>query len=204
MPEVPEDPQVPETRTPTPAGELARTVVFAAFIAVLGIFPGFYFGGAAVPIVLQNMGPLLAGSILGPRRAGASALLFLVLVVIGLPLLSGGRGGIAAFAGPSGGFLIGWVLSAVVVGLVVRGFRRRPNLPVLLLANFAGVVADYVVGIPYWAGITGDLPTAAVQSLVFLPGDAIKLVLVSLIAVAVHRAVPNSLTGYRTPARTKG
>ena len=185
---------MPGQRT-APATELARTVVFAAFIAVLGLFPGFYLGGAAVPVVLQNMGPLLAGSILGARRGGASVLLFLGLVVIGLPLLSGGRGGIAPFAGPSGGFLLGWLLSAFVVGLIVQRATPRPGLAVLLLANLAGVAVDYLIGIPYWAAFTGDLGAAAVQSLVFVPGDAVKLVLVSLVAVAVHRALPASLSG---------
>lgn len=179
-------------RAVAPAADLARTVVFAAFIAVLGIFPGLHW--AAVPIVLQNAGPMLAGSVLGARRGGASVLLFLALVALGLPLLSGGRGGVAPFVGASGGFMIGWVVAAVVVGLVVAAFRRRPTVPILLLANVAGVFADYLVGIPYWGIMTGDLPSAAAQSLVFLPGDAIKLVLVSLVAAAVHRAVPG-LTG---------
>lgn len=185
----------PERPGAAAPAELARTVVFAAFVAVLGIFPGLYLGGAAVPVVLQNTGPLLAGSILGPRRGGAAILLFLLMVLIGLPLLSGGRGGAAAFAGPTGGFLLGWLLSAVVVGLVVRAFRRRPTLPVLLLANLAGVLVDYAVGIPYWAAFTGDLPTAALQSLAFAPGDVVKIALVAVVAVAVHRAVPASLTG---------
>lgn len=181
--------------TPTaPAANLARTVVFAAFIAILGLFPGFYLGAAAVPIVLQNMGPLLAGSILGARRGTSAVLLFLALTALGLPLLSGGRGGIAPFIGPSGGFLLGWILSALVVGLIVRR-SAKPGIAVLLLANLAGVAADYLIGIPYWGLMIGDLPSAAVQSLVFLPGDAVKLVAVSLIAVAVHRAVPQGLTG---------
>ncbi len=181
-----------------PAADLARIVVFAAFIAVLGIFPGFYVAGAAVPIVLQNMGPLLAGSILGPRKGGAAVLLFLALVALGLPLLSGGRGGIAPFFGPSGGFLIGWVFSAVVVGLVVRYAGAR--VPALLLATFAGVAVDYLVGIPYWAAFTGSLSAAAVQSLAFVPGDLAKLVAVSLIAAAVHRAVPGAVHGSRRAA----
>ncbi|KAA5837417.1 BioY family transporter [Saccharopolyspora hirsuta] len=178
-------------------------MVFAAFIAVLGIFPGFYLGGAAVPIVLQNMGPLLAGSILGARRGGASVLLFLALVAIGLPLLSGGRGGIAPFVGPSGGFVLGWVLSAVVVGLIVQ-LAPKPGLLVLLAANVAGVAVDYLIGIPYWGLMIGDLGAAAAQSLVFVPGDAVKLVAVSLVAVAVHRAVPAALTGAprRAPAES--
>lgn len=181
-------------RPSSPAANLARTVVFAAFIAVLGIFPGFYLAGAAVPVVLQNAGPLLAGSILGARRGTASVLLFVALTAIGLPLLSGGRGGIAPFLGPSGGFLLGWILSALVVGLIVQR-AAKPGLPVLLLANLAGVAADYLIGIPYWGLMIGDLPSAAVQSLVFLPGDAVKLVAVSLVAVAVHRAVPQALAG---------
>lgn len=192
-----------EPRQAAPAANLARTVVFAAFIAVLGIFPGFYLGGAAVPIVLQNMGPLLAGSILGARRGGAAVLLFLALVAIGLPLLSGGRGGIAPFVGPSGGFVLGWVVSAVVVGLIVQ-LAPKPTLLVLLAANLAGVAVDYLIGIPYWGLMIGDLGAAAVQSLAFVPGDLVKLVAVSLVAVAVHRAVPAALTGTtrRAPAKS--
>jgi len=190
---------VPGPRDVLPAADLARTVVFAAFIAVLGLFPGFYLGGAAVPVVLQNMGPLLAGSIIGARRGGTATVLFLALAALGLPLLSGGRGGIAPFAGPSGGFLLGWVLSAVVAGLIVQRSMPRPGLLVLLLANIAGDAADYLIGIPYWGAYIGDLKTAAVQSLVFLPGDAVKIAAVSLIAVAVHRAVPATLTGSPQP-----
>lgn len=175
------------------ATDLARTVVFAAFIAVLGLFPGLYLGGSPVPIVLQNMGPLLAGSVLGARRAGASVLLFLALVALGLPLLSGGRGGIAPFAGPTAGFIVGWLFSAIAVGVIVQRAMPKPGLPILLLANLAGVVVDYVLGVLWWGLYTGDLPTAALQSLVFIPGDAVKLTLVSLVAVAVHRALPDSL-----------
>ncbi|MFD4196173.1 MULTISPECIES: biotin transporter BioY [Amycolatopsis] len=182
------------SRPALPAGDLARTVVFAAFIAVLGLFPGLYVGGSGVPIVLQNAGPLLAGCVLGARRGTASVVLFLALTAIGLPLLSGGRGGIAPFIGPSGGFLIGWIFSALVVGLIVARLKR-PNVPVLLLAAAAGVVADYVFGITYLGIYTGDLGAAAVQSLVFLPGDAAKVVAVALIGAVVHRALPGKLVG---------
>ncbi|GAB3285387.1 biotin transporter BioY [Parasphingorhabdus pacifica] len=192
------------SRTALPAAGLARTVVFAAFIAVLGLFPGLYLGAAAVPVVLQNMGPLLAGSVLGARRGGAAVLLFVGLVALGLPLLSGGRGGIAPFFGPSGGFVLGWVLSAVVVGLIVQRAIPRPGLLVLLVANVAGVAVDYLIGIPYWAAFTGDIGSAAVQSLAFLPGDAIKIVAVSLVAVAVHRAVPSSVVGTPRPVASEG
>lgn len=176
------------------AAGLARVVVFAAFTAVLGLFPGVYVGGSGVPIVLQNAGPLLAGSMLGARRGAASVVLFLGLTAIGLPLLSGGRGGIAPFIGPTGGFMLGWILSALVTGLITER-SRKPTLPVLLLATTAGLVADYLIGIPYLGVYTGDLPAAAVQSLVFLPGDAAKVVAVSVAASVVHRALPGQLPG---------
>ncbi|MCA2186111.1 biotin transporter BioY [Nonomuraea cavernae] len=185
-------------RSPLPAADLARTVVFAAFIAVLGIFPGVYVGGSGVPIVLQNAGPLLAGSILGARRGTASVVLFLGLVALGLPLLSGGRGGIAPFVGPSGGFLLGWILSAFVAGLIVSR-STRPRLPLLLAANLAGLLASYLIGIPWLGFYTGDLPAAAVQSMIYVPGDLAKVVVVSLIAAVVHRALPSRPTGRTTP-----
>ncbi|WP_019853377.1 biotin transporter BioY [Actinopolyspora mortivallis] len=175
-----------------PAADLARIVVFAAFTAVLGTFPGIYLAGAAVPIVLQNMGPLLAGSVLGARRGAASMLLFLALVALGLPLLSGGRGGIGQFFGQSGGFLVGWVFSALVVGLIVSAVRR-PTLPVLLLANLAGVAVDYLFGVPFMAWILEDVRSAVILSLGFVPGDLAKVVLVSLVAAAVLRAFPNTV-----------
>jgi biotin transport system substrate-specific component len=193
---------VPDPRDRSPAADLASIVVFAAFIAVLGIFPGLYVGGSGVPIVLQNIGPLLAGAVLGARRGTAAVVLMLALTAVGLPLLSGGRGGPAPFLGPSGGFLLGWILSALVTGLIVSlvGFRagRRPGIPVLLLATLAGLVVDYAIGIPWLGVYTGDLATATVSSLVFVPGDAAKVVIAALVAAAVHRALPDRLgTGAR-------
>ncbi|ONI83172.1 BioY family transporter [Actinosynnema sp. ALI-1.44] len=176
------------------AAALATTVVFAGFIAVLGVFPGLYVGGGSVPVVLQNAGPLLAGVVLGARRATAAVVLFLALTAIGLPLLSGGRAGVAPFVGPSGGFLFGWILSALVAGAVVTRFKRT-GLPVLLLAAALGLLADYAVGVPYLAFYLGDLRAAVVQSLVFLPGDVAKVLAVALIAAVLHRALPGRLAG---------
>lgn len=167
-------------------------VVFAAFIAVLGLFPGFYVGASGVPIVLQNVGPVLAGAVLGWRRGVAAVVLLLGLTAIGLPLLSGGRGGIAPFVGPSAGFLFGWILAALVTGLIVaRSSTRR--LPAMLLASFAGMLGEYVIGVPVLGLVLGDLRAGAVQSLVFVPGDVLKLALAAVVAGLVHRALPDLL-----------
>src|SRR5450631_4516559 len=92
--------------------DLALVASFAALIAVLGLPAGITVFGNAVPITLQTLGVMLAGSILGWKRGSLSVIVLLVLVGAGLPLLSGGRGGLAVFFGPSAGYLFGWVFGA--------------------------------------------------------------------------------------------
>lgn len=109
------------------ARDLALIASFTGLISVLGLPGAITVFGNAVPLTLQTLGVMLAGSILGPRRAMASVAVFLVLVALGLPLLAGGRGGLAVFAGPSVGYLLGWVLGAGTIGWLVA--RRLPQYP---------------------------------------------------------------------------
>jgi biotin transport system substrate-specific component len=172
--------------------DLALVASFAALIAVLGLPGGIQVFGNAVPVTLQTLGIMLAGSILGWKRAALSVLVLLALVAAGLPLLSGGRGGLAVFVGPSAGYLVGWVLGAAVIGWLVQ--QRLPAYPIWwgALANVAGGIgAVYLVGIPVQAAVTGtSVWVAATTSLVFLPGDALKVVIATAVASAVHRGYP--------------
>jgi biotin transport system substrate-specific component len=172
--------------------DLALVASFAALIAVLGLPGSINLFGNAVPITLQSMGVMLAGSILGWKRGALSVVVLLVLVAAGLPLLAGGRGGLAVFFGPTAGYLIGWVLGAAVIGWLVQ--RRLPAYPLWWggLANVVGGIGVvYLVGIPVLAAATStSLWLAATSSLVFLPGDSIKVVIATLVASAVHRGYP--------------
>ena len=169
--------------------DLALVASFAALIAVMGLTPAF---GGGVPITLQSMGVMLAGSILGWKRGALSVIVLLVLVAAGLPLLSGGRGGLGVFAGPSVGYLIGWVFGAAVIGWLVQ--QRLPAYPLWWggLANVVGGIGVvYLVGIPVQAALTDtSVLVAATTSLVFLPGDALKVVFATVVASAVHRGYP--------------
>lgn len=172
--------------------DLALVASFAALIAVLGLPGSISVFGGAVPITLQSMGVMLAGSILGWKRGALSVVVLLVLVAAGLPLLAGGRGGLAVFFGPTAGYLIGFVLGAAVIGWLVQ--RRLPAYPLWWggLANVVGGIGVvYLVGIPVLAAATStSLWLAATGSLVFLPGDAIKVVIATAVASAVHRGYP--------------
>src|ERR1035437_3620989 len=172
--------------------DLALVASFAALIAVLGLPGGVPVFGNAVPVTLQSMGIMLAGSILGWKRGALSVLVLLVLVAPGVPLPSGGRGALGVFAGPSFGSLIGWVLGAAVIGWLVQ--LKLPVYPMWwgALANvIGGIGVVYLVGVPAQAAVTHtSVWVAAVASLVFLPGDALKVVIATAVASAVHRGYP--------------
>lgn len=179
--------------------DIARIATFAALIAVLGL-PGTIpvFGGA-VPITAQTLGVMLAGAILGPWRGAAAVIVLEVLVLIGLPLLSGGRGGPGAFVSPSAGFLLGWILGAFLVGLIVRADRGPSWTRTILGTIVGGILAIYAVGIPVQAAVMGlGLGETALLSAAFLPGDLIKAALTTAIVMTLHRAYPRA---FRTHTR---
>jgi len=179
-------------RVRTSARDLAQIAVFTALIAALGLPGALYLGGTAVPITFQTLGVMLAGAILGARKGALSVLLLLVLVAAGLPLLSGGRGGLGVFVGPSVGYLVGWIFGALVIGwFTARLLPRYRILPALGTTALGGILVIYLVGVPVFAAITGTpLGVAIVGSAVFLPGDILKVVVTVLVAKGVHRSWP--------------
>ncbi|PPF57328.1 BioY family transporter [Clavibacter michiganensis] len=175
------------------ATDLARVAVMAAVVAVLGL-PGSISVMGGVPITAQTLGVMLAGAVLGPVLGALALTVLLALVAVGLPLLSGGTGGLGVFLGPSGGYLVGWILGAAVVGLVVHLGGRRPTAWRTALAMLAGGIAViYAVGIPVQSLVT-RLPLAetALTSLVFLPGDLVKAAIATGIVMTLVRGYPRA------------
>lgn len=176
----------PDTR------DVVLVALFAAIVAVLGVFPPITVPALGVPITAQTLGVMLAGGILGARRGALALLLFLALVAVGLPLLAGGRGGIGVFFGPTGGFLLGWVVAAYVVGLMVERSWGGLNLVRAFLACVVGgILVLYAIGIP-WVAFVAKIPFAAAftGSVAFVPGDIVKALVASAIIVAVARSYP--------------
>ena len=173
---------------------VAYIALFAALIAVLGIVPPLSLG-FGVPITAQSLGVMLAGAVLGAKRGTLAVLLFLLIVALGLPLLSGGRGGLGVFVGPTAGFLAGWVAAAFVIGLIVERWR---GAPLAVVAGVASVIGGIVV--MYAFGIVGmsivldkTLPEAAALVVAFIPGDIGKAVIAGLVTAALARARPASM-----------
>ncbi|MGA5129717.1 biotin transporter BioY [Streptomyces olivoreticuli] len=171
---------------------MAQIALFAAIMVVLGFFPLIELPLVPAPLTSQTLGVILAGSIIGARRGGLAILLFVVLVVIGLPVLPGGRGGLGVILGPTGGFVLAYPVGAYVTGLLTERLWKRYNQWTAMLCNFVGgALVLYAIGIP-WMAVAAHLSMekAVTGSVVFLPGDLLKVVIGSLAAVTVRRAYP--------------
>ncbi|MTH78135.1 biotin transporter BioY [Paracoccus aestuariivivens] len=173
---------------------VAQIALFAALIAALGLVPPITlpFG---IPVTAQSMGVMLTGAILGARRGFLSVMLFLLLVAIGLPLLSGGRGGLAAFTAPTSGFLIAFPVAAYVTGLFVEHIALRPiALRAALGAVLGGIVVMYAFGIIGMSiGLGKSIPECLLLVTAFLPGDLLKAGVTGMLVSAIAKARPQSV-----------
>jgi biotin transport system substrate-specific component len=182
--------------------DLAYVALFAAIVAVLGVIPPIAVPLVPVPITAQTLGVMLAGSVLGAKRGGLALLLFLAVVAVGAPVLSGGHGGLGVFVGPTAGYLYSWPIAAFVIGLLTQLFWRRFNAGYAFAANvIGGIVVIYAIGIPFtsvYADIS--LTTSFVGSLSFIPGDLVKALIAALVADGVRRSYPVIELPARQPA----
>ncbi len=141
-----------------------------------------------VPITGQTLGVLLVGAALGSRRGSLSVVLYLVEGGFGLPFFAGGGSGWAAFSGPTGGYLLGFVAAAYAVGwMAERGWDKR--FWSAAMAMLVGEIVIYVFGVPwlaYFVGVEKALPLGLYP---FILGDAIKLVLAALVLPSTWKLI---------------
>lgn len=143
-----------------------------------------------VPMTMQTFVVLVLGVAYGWRLAGATVLLYLAQGALGLPVFAGG-GGLAYMAGPTGGYLAGFLLAAVAVGwLAERGWAR--SAPSTLAAMLIGTAIIFGCGIAWLATLIG-LPQAISAGLVpFLLSEAVKIALATALVPSAWRLMRRS------------
>jgi biotin transport system substrate-specific component len=145
--------------------------LFAALSAILS-WTSIQIG--TVPIAFTHISVFLAAGLLGPLYGTVSQIVFVLLGAAGIPVFTGFSGGLGVIAGPRGGFILGYLATAFVTGLLIN--RLGTKVPALLAALAAGWVCTYAIGVPWiaWQTGTGLLPSLSAYCLPFLPGDAAK------------------------------
>ncbi|MFA5570890.1 MAG: biotin transporter BioY [Sphaerochaetaceae bacterium] len=189
--------------------DLRRTIITAlcAALIVVGSYVAIPVG--PVPITLQTLFVLLAGVLAGQKVALGAVATYLALGSIGLPVFFGGIGGVAHFAGPTGGFLISWLVAGPVAGYFTdKGFKKsekkqtttKTQLLWIILGSTVGTLSMFVIGIPYLKLVL-EIPWAQALSIgffPFIPGDGMKLVatvvLGNIFAPLVRTFITDGLT----------
>jgi len=147
-----------------------------------------------VPITMQTFFVLLAGILLGRRWGGVSQIIYVGIGVLGIPWFTGGIGGYGIIFGPTGGYLIGFIIAAFFLGYVIDTYVHRRNfVSILLLMLFATFFLIYIPGLIqlgfYFYLIKGSFPGLSSLLMMgffpFIPGAIIKVVLASAVATAI-------------------
>jgi biotin transport system substrate-specific component len=142
-----------------------------------------------VPITGQTFGVLLVGAALGSKRGALSLASYLAMGIVGLPFFAGGAHGLNIVIGATGGYLVGFVIAAYVIGLLAEHGLER-SLRTSILPFLIGTVIIYVCGVTWLTIVLGSLGKAVAAGLIpFLIGDAIKLVAAALVLPAAWKFV---------------
>ena len=152
---------------------------------------------------------LLTGGILGKKYGSISLIVYILLGAVGVPVFAGFKGGLGVLAGPTGGYIIGYLAAAFLTGLLVElvfaktgtdsGQRSTKSSTSrfigIILAMIAGLAACYALGTAWFMISTGTGLGAALISCVipFLPGDAAKIIVGALLVQKLRPADPDSL-----------
>jgi biotin transport system substrate-specific component len=133
-----------------------------------------------VPITGQTFAVLLAGALLGSRRGALSVLAYLAEGTAGLPVFAGGGSGPLWLTGPTGGYLVGFVATAWVVGWL-REHLGDGSITGTVVILLAGSATTYLLGLLWLARFVGPDGALAQGLLPFVPGDLIKMALATLV-----------------------
>ena len=142
-----------------------------------------------VPMTLQTLFLNLAAGLLGGPLGALSQIIYLILGFIGLPVFAGGKAGIGVLLGPTGGYLIGFVIAAYVIGRMVT-LKKKPSFPWIALSMALGLIVIYLFGLAQLS-IVADLSlnkslVAGTGGGLYLLGDVVKVIVAAIVTLKLR------------------
>lgn len=141
-----------------------------------------------VPFTLQTFAVLLCGIILGKTKGAVSVVLYLIEGACGLPFFAGGSFGVRYIFGPTGGYLLGFIVAAYLAGFFMEMGYRKSYLKMfsaLLISNFS----IYIFGLSYLSGFVGRNLVLQMGLYPFIISDMVKVILLSLAVPLISKVV---------------
>lgn len=176
----------------------SREIVLAGlFAAVISVLAQFTIPLGPIPLTLQTFAVGFVVTILGKKTGTIAVAIYLLMGMIGLPVLAGGASGIASFFGPTGGFLVGFIFQAYFTGWILE--KSQFNYFWSILANVIGAFITLIFG-SLWLKFSGNLPwdTAFSAGMIpfILPG-VIKAFAAGYLGILLGRRLPFTNYVYR-------
>ena len=173
--------------------DIAYIALFAAVMAICA----WISIPTTVPFTLQTFGVFLAVTVLGGKRGTVSVLVYLLLGAVGAPVFAGFTGGMGRLLGTTGGYIVGFLFTALIMWLAERVFGDKA--PVLILSMVAGLIVCYAFGTAWFMSVyaknTGSIGIMTALSwcvLPYIPADAIKLVLAFFVGKRLKKYIKTS------------
>lgn len=171
---------------------LTLVAMFAALTSV-GAWISFPLPFSPVPVAFANLFVLLAGVILGKWLGALSQVVYIMLGFVGIPVFAQFTAGPEVLVGPTGGYLVGYVLAAFTAGALIEYLPRSlPELVRVAISLVVGGLVIYIPGLPWLASYLDiSFPAALVAGFYpYLPGDALKVVVATMLSASLLRQVP--------------
>ena len=169
-------------------------IVYIAVFAVIMAICSWISIPAAVPFTLQTFGVFIAVGVLGGKRGSLSVLVFILLGAIGIPVFANFSGGIGVLAGPTGGYIIGFLFSALLMWAMEKLPGKKSVMQIVSM--IAGLIVCYAFGTVWFVIVYGRMNgpigfTAAVASCVvpFIIPDIIKIALAYVLSRKLRKYV---------------
>ena len=157
-----------------------KLVYCALFAALVGIASLISIPIQPIPVNMGILTVLLAGGLLGKKYGTISIIVYIFMGILGVPVFAGFRGGVSIIVGPTGGYIMGYLIIAFLTGWIYEKTKKaRYTVPVMIIS----ILLCYFVGTLWYCYIldSGFIPALTLCVLPFIPGDALKIVLAVLL-----------------------
>ena len=175
--------------------KLKDLVLCAVMAAVTCVLAPLNIPAGAVPVSLATFAVMLSGALLGGRLGALSQFIYLLLGAVGLPVCAGWTPALPRLTGPTGGYLIGYLPLAFIVGAIYGAWGRRNSgikkYAVLTAAMLAGTLVLYAFGTAWFCVLNkvGVIEALTVCVVPFLLGDAAKIAAAAVLVPQLEKAI---------------
>ena len=163
-------------------------VLVGVFVAIISICAWISIPMVPIPITLQILGVFITASILGAKLGTVSIIIYILLGAVGLPVFSNFTGGFGILLSPTGGFIIGFIFTALTIGVITS---LKNSILTNTLAMLLGLLLCYTFGTVWYCIYANvDFITAVLICVVpFLIGDAVKIATASILVTKLKKHI---------------